>query len=150
MSCDSLAIVRSICASIKQSPGGDSAEYSKNWIALQCICPETAPGAAEILDHKCITRVVAHESRRHFHVVEGQSRGETHTCLPGFCTCMFYCINVACKPEAVVCKHELAVLLADSLSLTQQRVVDDEQWARELELATNKPLFLQQANAAAQ
>ena len=130
MSASALDIVKSVCASMKRSPGG-SAEYNKNWVALQCICPEAASGAAEVLDHKCITRVVARESRRQFHLVEGQTRGEVHTILPGFCTCMYYCINVASKPEAVVCKHELAVLLADSLSLTQQRVIDDELWAQD-------------------
>ena len=109
---EALALVRSVCAEAGATPP---------WHRLQFLCPDAVAGAAEILDHKVVTRVVARSSRRAFHLVEGQSRGRDYTCLPGFCTCMSYCLHVASRPEAVVCKHELATLLADSLGLVRRR-----------------------------
>lgn len=35
-----------------------------------------------------------------------------YLCLPGFCSCHAYRHQVAMRSEALVCKHELAVLLA--------------------------------------
>ena len=54
---------------------------------------------------------------------------------------MSYCISVASKPDALVCKHEVAVLLSDSLGQTLQREVDDEQWASDFLHATNMSMM---------
>ena len=106
------------------------------------LCPNTLEGAAEILDQKSVTRKVARDSKRTFHVVDGKARNETHACIPGFCTCKAYCNNVASKPDMLACKHELAVLLADALGLTLQHELDDAEWAvdfsRTMTLATMK------------
>ena len=97
-------------------------------------------GASEILEQKAIVRIVAKDSRRAFHVIDSASRGKSHTCLPGFCTCMAYCMTVASKPESLVCKHELANLLADALGMTEDSVKEEAEFARELDHRTTLPM----------
>ena len=148
MADECLSLLRAICADVRRGPSGE-AEWGDSWLALHYLCPSAAAGAAEILDKKTVTRVVAKQSGREFYVVEGNTRGKTHTCLPGFCTCTSFCISVASKPEALVCKHELAVLLADALGLTLQRELEDVDWAREYGLALTLPLMQYDAEMAA-
>jgi hypothetical protein len=113
-------------------------DENEHWLSLSMLCPEALAGAAEILDQKSIVQCVARDSRRAFHSVESAGgREKPHACIPGFCTCKFYSINVASKPDALVCKHELAVLLADALGLSLQREVDDDAWAEEFSRATS-------------
>ena len=137
MAAESLALLRSICASMKNA--NDSKEQ---WLALQMLCPEALQGASEILEQKAIVRIVAKDSRRAFHVIDSASRGKSHTCLPGFCTCMAYCMTVASKPESLVCKHELAILLADALGITEDSVKEEAEFARELDHRTTLPMTL--------
>ena len=158
----SLDLLRSVCSSLRKANtnntstnnggvGSSSAafsaaaaaspEWSDTWTALYQLCPEALAGAADILDNKSVTRVVARESRREFFVVEGSSRNKPHTCVPGFCTCMSYCQTVVHKPEALVCKHELAVLLADALGYALVRELDDAAWSSEYILKTSVPLM---------
>ena len=137
-----LQLLRSVCADMRRSSDTDTAEWCEAWQALQCLCPDTLQNAAEILDHKTITRVVARESGREFFAVEANGRNtHPHTCLPGFCTCMSYCQNVASKPDQLVCKHELAVMLAQALGKTLTQTLDDAEWASKLQLATSIPML---------
>ena len=123
-----LPLLRSVCSGVRRTQS-NGAEYSEEWLALSMLCPEALQAAIDVLDHKSIARITARKSGRFYHLVDGQSRDRPHLCLPGFCSCMSYCISVATKPDSLVCKHEVAVLLSDSLGQTLQREVDDEQWA---------------------
>ena len=128
---ESLALVREACADARQGDSGCDA-----WAALHFLCPEAAPGAAEILDSKIVTRVVARESRRTYFLVEaGKGTTYSHVCFPGFCTCDHYRQRVASRTDTVACKHEIAVLLAEALSLMQQRELSDEEWAAAFDTA---------------
>ena len=122
------ALLREICAHVRCD---DSKEpvYSEVWEALNFLCPESLAGATEILDEKVVTKVVARESRREYFLVDGSRRNESHTCVRGFCTCLAYCHNVASRPDALVCKHELAVMLAEALGKSGHRELDDAEWA---------------------
>ena len=133
MSLEQLDILRKACADVRKADDGGPG-WCEAWAALHFLCPEVAPGAAEILDSKMITRVVARHSRREFFLVEGSQKRD-YTCMPGFCTCDYYCQRVATRPDALVCKHELAVLLAGSLGVAHQCELDDGEWATKFELA---------------
>ena len=106
---------------------------------LQFLCPEAAGGAAEILDHRTVMRFVARQSRREFYAIDAKAR-RTHCMLPGFCTCCAFCYQVAAKPEALVCKHELAVRIADATGQLQTSEVDDDEWATQFSLAMALPM----------
>ena len=148
---ESLELLRSVCMAVRKRHAPDdsmsapatsnSIEWNDSWLALQHLCPEALAGAADILDNKSLTRVVAKESRREFFVVDGNGRNKSHTCVPGFCTCMSYCLNVVSKPDALVCKHELAVLLADSLGLALTRELAEAEWSTQFTMATTMPLM---------
>ena len=128
---------------------GAPPEWSDAWLALHQLCPEALAGAAEILDTKDVTQFTARESGRRYHIVDGHNKGQTHTVIPGFCTCMSFCTSVASRPQTLVCKHELAVMLADSLGLTLRRELDDAEWAAQYSLATTIPMMQYDANTAA-
>lgn len=131
-----LRLLHSVCSSMR-GRASTRVDENEHWLALSILCPEALAGAAEILDQKSIVQCIARDSRRVFHSVESAGgREKPHTCIPGFCTCKFYSINIASKPDALVCKHELAILLADALGLSLQREVDDAAWSEEFSRAT--------------
>ena len=86
------------------------------------------PLAAEILDHKTIMRCVARDSKREFYTVSSSGK-QQHCCIPGWCSCNSYAFEVL-SSRKLVCKHELAVLVAAALSLGHTNVLDDERWAQ--------------------
>ena len=147
MAAEALALLRSACADLRRNPNGDP-EWNESWAVLQELCPDALSGAAEILDQKTVTRVIARSSKREYYLVEGNGR-KAHTCLPGFCTCMSFCLSVASKPETLVCKHELAVLMADAFGRTLLRELDDDDWAAQFSLATTLPLMMYDPATAA-
>ena len=106
---------------------------------LVFLCPDATHGAAEILDHRTIMRCVARDSRREFFSIDANSK-QSHCTIPGFCTCQFCCYQVMSKPEALLCKHELAVMLARALGHVQTTELDDAAWATAFSLALSLPL----------
>ena len=64
----------------------------------------------------------------------GSAAKRDYCVIRGFCTCMNYAFSVASKPEALLCKHELAAELADALDLALTSEYDDEEWAAKLEM----------------
>ena len=131
-----LALVREVCADIKAA-GKASDEH---WKVLQFLCPDALTGAAEILDNKTVTCCTARASRSTFYLLDSSAR-TTHCVLPGFCTCQAYCFQVVAKPESVLCKHELAVLLCEALSLYQTAEYDDAEWSDKLNHQMNMGLI---------
>ena len=135
-----LTMLRNACADVRCDETGAPA-WSESWSALHFMCPDSLKSAAEILDSKTLTRVVARQSRRTFFVVEGQGRNKQHTVVPGFCTCQAYCHRVAARPEELVCKHELAVLLAAPLGKLLDSELDDAEWCTAFQRATTIPMI---------
>ena len=99
-----------------------------------------ASGAAEIIDHRVVTRMVARASRREFFLVEPSKGSRSHTVLPGFCTCPFYAQRVAGRTEELVCKHELAALIAVSIGRDRLVELDENEWAQKFSLAITLPM----------
>ena len=124
-----LDLVRGVCESVARTRQLTDAHLGQ----LHFLCPDALPGAAEILDHKTVTRCVARTSGRRFHLV-GSAAKRDYCVIRGFCTCMNYAFSVASKPEALLCKHELAAELADALDLALTSEYDDEEWAAKLEM----------------
>lgn len=106
---------------------------------LYFLCPSGATGAVEILDHRCITLHIARVSRREFYTIDASSK-RSHCTLPGFCTCCAFCYQVATKPDALLCKHELAVRLGKALGLVRTLELDDTEWATQFALAIGVPM----------
>ena len=106
---------------------------------LHFLCPDALLGAVEILDHRTITRCVARKSQREFFAVDATSK-RSHCTMPGFCTCCAYCHKVVARPEALVCKHELAVRLGVALGMVQTTELDDAAWATHFSLAVAIPM----------
>ena len=135
-----LGLLRMLCADVRRGETGE-AVWSESWAALHHLCPDALAGAATVLDQKSVTRVVAQQSRREYFLVDGNGRSTSHTVVPGFCTCMSYCLNVASKPDALVCKHELAVMLAEPLGMMCCRELEDDEWARRFSQAMTMPMM---------
>lgn len=116
--------------------------HEDDWTALLLLCgAEVAEDAAEILDTKCITRVVARGSGRVFFTVES-NKSTTHLCIPGFCTCIGFCSNVAAEaPHAVVCKHEMAAMLAEALGKLETQEKSDAEWSSNFQIAAALPML---------
>ncbi|KAL3905141.1 MAG: hypothetical protein SGPRY_011017 [Prymnesium sp.] len=106
---------------------------------LHFLCPHAAVGAAEILDHRSVTRHLSSSSRREFFTIGARSK-TSHCILPGFCTCASYCFQVAAKPDCLLCKHELAVLLACALRSVHTLELEEEEWATQFSLAIGIPM----------
>ena len=97
------------------------------WEQLELLCPEALPLAAEILDHKTIIRCVARDSKREFYTVSASAK-QLYCCIPGWCSCNSYAFEVL-SSRKLVCKHELAVLVASALDdRVHTNVLDDEKW----------------------
>ena len=105
------------------------------WEQLELLCPEALPLAAEILDHKTIIRCVARDSKREFYTVSASAK-QLHCCIPGWCSCNSYAFEVVSSRNKLVCKHELAVMVASALSLGHTNVMDDAKWVNEFALHT--------------
>ena len=99
------------------------------WEQLELLCPEALPLAAEILDHKTILRCVARDSKREFYTVSASAK-QVHCCIPGWCSCNSYAFEVL-SSRKLVCKHELAVLVATAMDdRVHTNTIDDEKWVR--------------------
>lgn len=136
-----LALLRATCADVRKDAESGDPLWNETWSALHFLCPENLLLAAEILDTKTVTRVVARTNRRAYFLVDGQSRGKTHTVMPGFCTCWAYCMNVANRPDHLACKHELAVQLAEPLGKLHERELDDAEWSRSFSHDMTAPMI---------
>ncbi|KAL1520167.1 hypothetical protein AB1Y20_023637 [Prymnesium parvum] len=130
-----LSLVQSVCDNVGLTR--TVSDEQLRW--LHFLCPGSVGGAAEILDHRTVTRCVARESRREFFTVDATSK-RTHCTLPGFCTCCAYCYQVVARPDALLCKHELAVRLASALGLVQVLELEDAEWACQFSLAIGIPM----------
>ena len=108
---------------------------------LEFLCPDALPLAAEILDHKTIIRCVSKETRREFYKVDSNAK-RSYCCIPGWCSCQSCAFEVLGSSRTkLVCKHELAVMIASALSLGVTNELDEERWAAEFGLATGLALL---------
>ena len=133
-----LDLLRTAASAVQRDNSGRPT-WGEEWLALQHMCPDASPGAADIVDSKIVTRVVSRKTRREYFLVEGSTAGTSRTkayiCLPGFCTCDFYHQKVSARPDALVCKHELAVMLATVLAKVQDHELEEEEWKRAFDLS---------------
>ena len=146
---DPLRVLRSVCSGLEKPPGALSpqrppaltrvhlptvfarrvAAKPELWEQLELLCPEALPLAAEILDHKTILRCVARDSKREFYTVSASAK-QVHCCIPGWCSCNSYAFEVL-SSRKLVCKHELAVLVATAMDdRVHTNTIDDEKWVR--------------------
>ena len=121
--------MRGVCESVARTRQLTDAHLGQ----LHFLCPDALPGAAEILDHKTVTRCVARTSGRRFHLV-GSAAKRDYCVIRGFLHLHELRVQRRVAPDALLCKHELAAELADALDLALTSEYDDEEWAAKLEM----------------
>ncbi|CAH3185891.1 unnamed protein product [Porites evermanni] len=94
--------------------------------ALQCVFHQPLLYALDLVDQRNITRLTT-PSGRILHQVTGSSN-QVYNCLISgdFCTCPSYTFTVLVKMEALMCKHLLAVHLAEALGESKKQDISDE------------------------
>jgi len=125
-----LQALQAVVSAIKN----EGAVSDRNCRLLYFLAQEALIGASEILDNKQVKRIEATSSGRSFFLVASSSR-KPHLSIPGFCSCAAFRHKVASHAELLVCKHELAVMLAEALGMSVKEQIDDEQWAQRFSLA---------------
>ncbi|XP_031556637.1 zinc finger SWIM domain-containing protein 7-like [Actinia tenebrosa] len=94
--------------------------------ALYFVFGQPILHALDLVDRRSITRLTS-PSGRIIHQVVGSS-GQTYTCLKAssFCTCPSYTYTVLVKMETIMCKHLLAVNLAEAIHNIKEKEVSNE------------------------
>ncbi|CAH1252934.1 ZSWIM7 [Branchiostoma lanceolatum] len=95
--------------------------------ALQDVFGSSLLASLDIVDRKGVTHVTS-PSGRHLYLVVGSS-GKLYTCLPSglYCPCSFFTYATLMRGESLVCKHVLAVQLAQAMGALQELSVSDEE-----------------------
>ena len=117
---------------------------------LVTLFPTVLAPALEILDNGRITKLVCYQSKRHFYKVKEQQQtsrksdldGDTFDVVNDYCFCYFYareCLSPSETGSAALCKHILAVKLAEALSNSDSSIVI----VKEIEDRDYAPLLLQ-------
>lgn len=117
---------------------GDPAGWK---MAHNLASPHTLIASADLLDAHVLHKHHAKRAQREYYTVQGAKKKQ-HVVVNHFCTCSAYCHHVASQPQqALVCKHSLAVMLAEALGRVELVERDDDVWAAEFASAWQAALF---------
>lgn len=101
---------------------------------LNIFFEKTWASAAELLDHATITRITPKctTDTRVFWKVHSTS-GSTYHCFAGYCSCHAFanCITHS-QGQHLICKHLLAVRLAEAMGKHASQELDDDVWGVEM------------------
>ena len=82
--------------------------------------------ACQLIDQGGVDLYIGRGSDRKVYQVKGNIGSGTYLVIPNsFCSCQSFYFEVVSKLEAVYCKHQLAVLLADALKKTRVTYVSN-------------------------
>ena len=106
-------------------------------LALKCICGTNLLPALDILDKSAVELHIS-PSGRTAYIVKGNSRN-TYLCLKAenFCSCLSFQYTVLIRRDSVLCKHLLAVHVAEAVGRTVVQEVSDEDLAECLKLSVS-------------
>ncbi|KAL9981974.1 hypothetical protein ACROYT_G010750 [Oculina patagonica] len=94
--------------------------------ALHFVFHQPLLHALDLVDQKNITKLTTPSGRVLYQVVG--SSNQLYNCLitGDFCTCPSYTFTVLVKMESLMCKHLLAIHLAEALGECRNRTITDE------------------------
>ncbi|XP_068748825.1 zinc finger SWIM domain-containing protein 7-like [Montipora capricornis] len=97
--------------------------------ALHFVFHQPLLHALDLVDQKKVTKLTS-TSGRVLYQVEGSSNRVYNCLITGeFCTCPSYTYTVLVKTESLMCKHLLAVHLAEALGECTNKAIRDEEFA---------------------
>ena len=125
-----LQLVKEIANERNDSEEDSTVPSDELLLALHVAFPQTLQQALDLVDRNSVTKVVSASGRELFQV-KGSS-GRIYTCLmtSEFCTCPSYTYYVLMKEEVLMCKHVLAVYVAQNLQNLNERSVSDDDFAK--------------------
>lgn len=94
--------------------------------ALHFIFHQPLLHALDLVDQKNVTKLTTPSGRVLYQVVG--SSNQVYNCLTSgdFCTCPSYTFTVLVKMESLMCKHLLAIHLAEALGECRRKAISDE------------------------
>lgn len=100
--------------------------------SLNCMFSSTLPSALQIVDQKCVTCLLGSNGRM-FYKVKGSS-GISYLVLSSafYCTCQSFLYTVLKKKSTLICKHILAVHIAQALNSTETVHLDEKNFSLQL------------------
>lgn len=109
-------------------------------LALKCMCGPNLLSALDILD-KSAVELHTTPSGRTAYIVRGTSRN-TYLCLKAenFCSCLSFQYTVLNRRDSVMCKHLLAVHVAEAIRGAVVKEVSDEDLAECMKLSVSSYL----------
>ncbi len=97
--------------------------------ALHFLFHQTLPQALDLVDRKHVSHCVC-PSGRELYRVQGSGQ-RTYTCLvsSNYCSCPSFVYTVLVREDSLMCKHMLAMQLAQAMAAAQEVAVSDEEFA---------------------
>uniref|UniRef100_A0A8C4HVP4 Zinc finger, SWIM-type containing 7 n=1 Tax=Dicentrarchus labrax TaxID=13489 RepID=A0A8C4HVP4_DICLA len=94
---------------------------------LKFVFGPCALQALDLVDQRAVTCLSSPSGRKAFQVIGGS--GRLYTCFVSchYCPCPAFAYTVLRRNEGPLCKHILAVYLCQSMGVTQQESVSDQQ-----------------------
>ena len=119
---------------------GEQSIKDVHLLALRCLCGANLLPALDILDKGGVELHIS-PSGRTAYIVRGSSRN-TYLCLKAerFCSCLSFQYTVLNKHDSVMCKHLLAVHVAEAIGSAVIQEVSDEDLAECLKLSVSSYL----------
>jgi len=99
-------------------------------VQLEFLFDQSFVAALDLLDRDLVTKINAQPSGRSFFQVESQSKSSeaNYNCIQNFCSCYSFNILIN-KEESIMCKHQLAVKLAEALGKNKTKDITDSEYA---------------------
>ena len=119
---------------------GEKRIRDEDLLALKLLCGPNLLPALDIVD-KSGVELHTCPSGRTTYVVKGSSRN-TYVCLrtANFCSCLSFQYTVLMRRDSVMCKHLLAVCVAEAIGSAVEQEVSDEDMAECLKVSVSSYL----------
>jgi predicted nucleic acid-binding Zn finger protein len=130
--CEALTagILDAICKRAQQ----EGALSDTSLLQLNCLYDKMLASALDLVDHATITKLTlrSSEESRAFWKVQSTS-GHVYHCFSGYCNCQAFAFRLSHAAEhSLLCKHQLAIRLAEPIGAFKTQQLDDEVWGVEL------------------
>ncbi|KAJ8342885.1 hypothetical protein SKAU_G00328130 [Synaphobranchus kaupii] len=96
-------------------------------LALKFVFGPSALQALDLVDQRSVTCLSSPSGRSVFQVIGGS--GRLYTCYTSchYCPCPSFAFSVLRRNDSLLCKHILAAYLCQTMGLSQQEVVTNQQ-----------------------
>ena len=121
----------------KRCSDGERTINSDDLLALNNLCGQMVLQALDLVDKSSI-KLSSCPSGRKVYEVLGSSKS-TYVCLTtsNFCSCLSFQYSVLMRGDSLMCKHLLAVHIADAVGMVTQQTVSDQDMSEMLKFAAS-------------